>query len=90
MWPPVVKLYGSAHSGWSDQAAAIAVEATERLVAKLEHLITAGGGKDVVVEMGEEFRLLTLQVLWLVPPAPPGILPPRGLTDTCTGFAVVP
>lgn len=43
------------------QAASIAVEATERLVAKLEHFVKNGGG-GAIVEMGEEFRLLTLQV----------------------------
>lgn len=45
------------------EAATIALEATQRLVEKLEGLVAKNGGQAVVVEMGEEFRLLTLQVI---------------------------
>lgn len=44
------------------EAATIALEATERLVVKLERLVASGKGQ-TIVEMGEEFRLLTLQVI---------------------------
>ncbi len=46
-----------------EEAAVVAKEAVLRLADKLQSLIDAAGGQPVEVEIGEEFRLLTLQVI---------------------------